>query len=166
MAARSSVDFDKLSASELKKLLNARQERFVALLVDGCGQTEAAVKAGYSSKTAASQASDLLKIPKVAAYRRALTRVVLDRLCLTPESIALRLFEVYERCMSARPVLTWDSDVRAWVERGVFQFDAKGATRVLELLGKNAGMFADKVQVSGHVDGLEGYLRGMGDKAG
>jgi phage terminase small subunit len=119
--------------SNLEKTLNARQKKFVAHIVEGLSQTEAAVRAGYSKKTAASQASDLLKNPKVAAYRRALTCAVLEQLCLTPEAIALKLYGIYERCMS-------DSD-----------FNPKGAIRVLELLGKNAGMFAERVEHSGGV---------------
>ena len=99
-----------------------------------------------------------MKNPKVAAYRRALTHAVLERLCLTPEAIALRLVEVLDRCMQKMPVLVWDSVSKSYVESGTWQFDSRGATRVLELLGKNAGMFAERVQVTGHVGSVEDYL--------
>lgn len=46
--------------------LNARQEAFVReYLLDGNG-TRAAIAAGYSARTAASQAADLLNLPKIA----------------------------------------------------------------------------------------------------
>lgn len=161
-AKAAKVDFDRLDLAGLERLLNVRQKKFVAFLLTGISQTEAAVLAGYSQKTAASQASDLLKSPKVSAYRRALTRAMLDSLCLTPEAIALRLFEIYERCMAKSPVLEWNSESRAWVPSGLWQFDARGATRVLELLGKNSGMFSERVQVSGSVGGLEEFISGFG----
>ena len=150
---------EEVTLSELERKLNEREKQFVLHLVSGLSGTESAIKAGYSPKTAASQASRMLRNVKISAYRRALTRAILEQRCLTPESIALMLFEIYERCMQKSPVLEWNRETREWLESGVWQFDARGATRVLELLGKNAGMFVEKVQVSGHVGGIEEYLK-------
>ena len=143
------MDYGEKTIAELEKLLNIRQRKFVGYLLDGLSQTEAAIKAGYSAKTAASQATDLLKNPKVSAYRRALAGEVFKRLGLTPDAIALKLYEIFERCMQKKPVMEWDSGSKTWVESGTWQFDAKGATRVLELLGKNTGMFAERVDING-----------------
>ena len=159
-------DYGNMALKDLERLLNLRQKKFIAFLLAGLSQTEAAIQAGYSPKTAASQATDLLKNPKVSAYRRAYTHAVLDQLCLTPESIALRLFDIYERCMQKKPVLVWSTEDHAWVESGKWQFDSKGATRVLELLGKNAGMFTERVQISGNVGGLEAWLTSAARETG
>jgi phage terminase small subunit len=134
---------------ESEEKLDIRQRKFVAYLVEGMNQTDAAIAAGYSAKTARAQAHNILKRPKIAAYRRALTIAIFEQLGLTEESIAMRLFEIYERCMQKEPVMVWDSDTKEWVESGMWKFDAKGAIRVLELLGKNAGMFTERVDLSG-----------------
>jgi phage terminase small subunit len=47
--------------------LRPKQARFVSEYLKDCNGTQAAIRAGYSPKTAASQASDLLRNPKVAA---------------------------------------------------------------------------------------------------
>jgi len=147
-AAKPEPDYGNMTLAELEKLLNLRQRKYVLHLVSGMSQTDAAIAAGYSPKTAASQASDLLKIPKILAYRRALTCAVLERACLTPESIAINLFGIYTRCMQAMPVEIWDYEQRCYVKTGEFQFDSRGAIRVMELLGKNLGMFKDRVEHS------------------
>ena|GEM_PF-340241 len=152
------ADYGSMTLVELERVVTLRQRKFVAYLADGLSGTEAAVKAGYSARTAASQASELLRNPKVSAYRKEFMKTVLERLCLTPESIAVRLYEVYERCMSKTPVLEYDRDAKEHVPSGEWQFDSRGAVRVLELLGRNAGMFAERVQLAGSGGVLEDYM--------
>ena len=156
--AGKNCDYEKMPLAELERELTLRQRKFVAYLSEGFSGTEAAAKAGYSARTAASQASELLRSPKVAAYRKQFTKLVLERLCLTPESIALRLYEVYERCMCKSPVLEYNKDTREHEPTGTWQFDPRGATRVLELLGKNAGMFTERVQLTQSGGALEDYM--------
>jgi phage terminase small subunit len=50
-----------------KKPLNLRQSRFLAEYLQSRNATKAAIKAGYSPKTAYSQGHDLLKKPEIAA---------------------------------------------------------------------------------------------------
>ncbi len=51
---------------------NARHEKFVINLVKGKTQTDAAIDAGYSVKTARSQGSTLLTNPNIQQRRKAL----------------------------------------------------------------------------------------------
>ena len=66
-----------------------------------------------------------------------------------------RLREVAERCMQAVPPPA--PKAGADPAPGVWKFDAGSAIRALNLLGKQMGMFSDKVehQVSVHEDALE-----------
>ncbi len=144
---------------ELEKSLTERQRRFVSeYLSNGGNGTEAAIIAGYSKKSAAAQASRLLNDAKVSAYRRARARQVYNNLGLTPEKIGLDLYEIVQRCMSAVPHLSWNSETHQWEQDGTYVFDAKGATRALELLGRMEGIFKDKLEVTG---GVEDYLRSL-----
>lgn len=55
------------SAASTVKALSPKQERFVAEYLVDLNATQAAIRAGYSPKTAGVQAFDLLKKPEIAA---------------------------------------------------------------------------------------------------
>lgn len=138
---------------ELERELKPQQVRFVReLLANGGNQQEAAIRAGYSERSAATTANRLLKNEKVLAYKRACARQIYSQLGLTTEQIGLHIYEIFERCMAAKPHLVWDSDAHDWVPDGTWTFDAKGATRAMELLGKMSGAFRERVEVSGSVE--------------
>ena len=151
-----------LPLAELRGLLNSRQIKFVEELEKGGTMTEAAIRAGYAKKTAASQASALLKNPTVAAYRRARAIDQYRRLGITQEWVGLKLIEVLDRCMAAVPHLTWDSDAHEWVEDGTWNFDAKGALQALGKIGDSMGMFRqEKKQEQTGGKSIEEFLAGL-----
>lgn len=116
------------------KELSAKQKKFVhEWLIDLCG-TRAAVRAGYSEKSAAQTASRLMKDPAVREYRDALLKEEFDSLGITAHSLAVEVWRVYERCAAATPVMQWDSVLRDYVESGEWQFDAKGCLKALGML--------------------------------
>lgn len=131
--------------AEKEPKLTDRQRRFVAeYLKNGGNGTEAAIAAGYAPKSAAVQASRMLNDDKVLAYKRACARRIYYNLGLTEEQIALDLREIYSRCMTATPHLSWDSEEHAWVEDGSWQFDARGAIKALEMLLRMSGRLEPK----------------------
>jgi Phage terminase, small subunit len=129
--------------------LNERQKKFVMeYLRNGGNGTEAAIAAGYSPKSAAVQASRMLNDDKVLAYKRAQARQIYYNLGLTDEQIALDLREIYNRCMTATPHLSWDSDQHAYLPDGTWQFDSRGAIKALGMLLQMSGRLEPKrVQV-------------------
>ncbi len=132
--------------------LTPQQELFCQEYIVDCNGTQAAKRAGYAEKTAAVQASRLLKNAKVLSRVRAIQKERLDKLALTQESVLLNLLEVYDRCMQHHPVTEWDYEQGEYKETGEYEFDAKGALRALELLGKHLAMFTQKVEHSGSVE--------------
>ncbi|MEG1491621.1 MAG: terminase small subunit [Oscillospiraceae bacterium] len=145
----------------LSRQLNDKQRRFVHELEMDGNQTEAAKRAGYSEKTAAQQGSSLLRNPKVLAYKRARDTLAYLALGMDENRVALNITEIFNRCMAGKPHLSWDSEEKAWKPDGIWLFDGKTALRALELMGKNLGMFADNVKISGNVGGVEGYLKSL-----
>lgn len=138
--------------------LTPQQELFCAeYLVDYNG-TKAAQRAGYAEKTAAAQASRLLKNVNVLSRVRALQKEHLEKLAVTQESVLLNLLEVYDRCMQKKPVYEWDYETGQYKETGEYAFDSKGALRALELIGKHLAMFTQKVEHSGSVETGNGEL--------
>ena len=74
------------------KELSAKQKKFVhEWLIDLCG-TRAAIRAGYSEKSAAQTASRLMKDPAVREYRDALLKEEFDSLGITRHSLAVEVW--------------------------------------------------------------------------
>lgn len=123
-------------------------------LVD-LNQTAAAIRAGYSEKTAVVIASQLMSKPHVRAYIQELMNQRAERTRITPDYVLATIADTVERCRQNRPVLdkkgkqvyvtTPDGD-----ELPAFVFDAKGVLKGAELLGKHLKLFTD-VQEHQHV---------------
>ena len=150
-----------MSAAELRGLLTDRQIAFVEAIIEGADATTAAIRAGYAEKSAARQASRMLKNEKVAAYRRARYIDTYDKIGVSPEWVGLKLVEIVERCMEATPHMVWDSSKKEYVPDGTWNFDAKGATTALSAIGKSLGMFSDKPQAKTEQEGVEAFLARM-----
>lgn len=116
------------------KELSAKQKKFVQEWLTDFNGTRAALRAGYSEKSAAQTASRLMKDPAVQVYRNQLLKEQFDELGVTTHSLALEVWNVYKRCATAEPVMIWDSNLREYVESGEWKFDAKGALRALDML--------------------------------
>lgn len=113
--------------------------------------TEAAIKAGYSEKTAYSQGSRLLKDVDIHAYIEEKQQVRAEKLELDAEWVLKRLMAISDRCMTAEPVIEFDPDTRQMKETGEYKFDSTGANRATELIGKHLGMFKDKLDITGEM---------------
>lgn len=125
---------ERTEAEKLGAALKPRERTFVReYLVDLCG-TKAAQRAGYSEKSAASQASRLLRKPEIRAYRDALLQEQFDAIGITRHSIAAEVWKLYERCTQQRPVKIWDSQKHDYVFAGLWEFDVKGALKALDML--------------------------------
>lgn len=121
-------------AEEVKKAITDKQKRFVREWLVDMNGTRAAIRAGYSEKSAAQTASRLMKDPAVREYRNALLKEEFDSLGITRHSLAVEVWRVYERCAAATPVMQWDSQLRDYIESGDWQFDSKGCLKALGML--------------------------------
>lgn len=131
---------------------NERQEAFCReYLVDYNG-TQAAIRAGYSKKTAFSQASRMLRNVKVLSRVRALQAEKTAQLSISQDWVVHQLVEVVQKCKDPVPVETWDYEEKEMVKTGEYMFDSKGATKALELLGKHLGMYIDKVETKQSIE--------------
>ena len=132
--------------------LTDKQAAFVREYLVDLNATQAAIRAGYSERTASRIGPQLLgktcvreAIEKAQAKRA-------RRVEVTQDYVLSNLVEVVERTMQRAPVLDRKGEQVTDEEgRAVWTFDAKGANRALELLGKHLGIFADRVraEVSG-----------------
>lgn len=146
---------------ELGKKLTERERAFVRQYLVDLNGTQAAIRVGYSEKTAASQASRLLRKSDVQAYRDALLQEQFDAIGVTKHSIAAEVWGIYQKCCQKEPVMEWDSVNREWVPSGEWAFNVKGALKALDMLRQ---MLPEMKQDSDAGGGLEEML--MGGNAG
>lgn len=126
--------------------LTPKQQRFVEEYLLDLNATQAAIRAGYSAKTADSIGPRLLGNVGVARAIEDATKKRAERAEVDAEYVVRNLREVAERCMQKRPVLNMKGEQVVDEEGNAkWTFDSKGANRALELLGKHIGMFTDKV---------------------
>ncbi len=137
-----------------KKLaLNPKQEAFCQEYLKDLNATQAAIRAGYSEKTAGSQGHDHLKKPEIIARLQELMDARSERTQIDADYVLSSLKVVAERCLERAPVMVQRG--KEWVQktddegRDIWQFEAGGANRALELLGKNLKLFTEKHEVSG-----------------
>lgn len=132
--------------------LTDKQTAFVREYLVDLNATQAAIRAGYSGKSAARIGVELLNKTHIAQAVAVAQAKRARRVEVTQDYVISNLVEIVERTMQRAPVTdrkggqVTDEDGRA-----VWCFDAKGANKALELLGKHLGIFTDKVraEVSG-----------------
>lgn len=127
--------------------LSEKQRLFIKEYLVDLNATQAAIRAGYSAKTAYRQGADLLQKTSI---REAIEKAQAERsqrVEVTQDYVINNLVEIVERTMQRAPVTNRKGEQVTDEEgRAVWCFDAKGANRALELLGKHLGVFTDKVQ--------------------
>lgn len=147
--------------------LTEKQQRFVDEYLIDLNATQAAIRAGYSPKTAeqigyklVQKSSVFIEIQKQMAERSRRTGINQDRVIqelakvafvratdvIEPEDASVKEYASEDdlACIQSVKVKTVNSDKGTTVEREVKLNDKMKA---LELLGKHLGMFTDKLQV-------------------
>ena len=130
--------------------LTDKQRTFVAEYLVDLNATQAAIRAGYSPKTANEQAARLLANVNIAAAVAEAQAERATRTEINQDYVLNNLVEVTERCMQKRPVCTMKGEqVQDENGNGVWSFNAQGANKALELIGRHLGMFTEKHEHTG-----------------
>lgn len=133
--------------------LSAKQEQFCREYLVDLNATQAAIRAGYSPKTAYSMGQRLLKNVEVQKAVQSAMDERSKRTEVNADYVLTNLLEIVERCMQRAPVMHKGKQVVDEEGNDVWCFDGKVAVRALELLGKHKGMFTDKLQTE-HSGGI------------
>ncbi len=155
---------------------NDQQKKFVSEYLVDQNAKQAAIRSGYSPKSAETIGFRLLEKPHIRAAIDARLKKITDKIDLSSEYVLKNLMEVTERCMQRAPVMVRSGRhmVQKKEERldengelktyEVWEFDSAGATKALELLGKHLGMFKDKVEHSGKINLLDLVKKARGEE--
>ncbi|HHY1079317.1 TPA: terminase small subunit [Yersinia enterocolitica] len=138
--------------------LTDKQELFAREYLKDLNATQAAIRAGYSEKTAQVQSSRLLsnvmvqqRVSELAAERN--IRVGIDA-----DYVLRQAVKLHERCMQEVEPITDRRGEKITDEDGktIFGFDAKGAAAALKLVGEHISVQAFKVNVKTEHAGMIG----------
>lgn len=119
--------------------LTPKQARFAEEYLVDLNATQAAIRAGYSAKTASEQAARLLVNVKVSAVIQEQRAKVSERTARTVADIMADIGRVRDNAM--QEVLDTETGASVMVSH-------KDALKALELEGKRLGAFVDKVDHS------------------
>lgn len=134
--------------------LTPKQQRFVEEYLIDLNATQAAIRAGYSEKTAYAVGHENLKKHEIAKALSAARGERSQRTEITADYVLSTILETVERCKQAVPVTDkTGKQVVVETEDGelvpAYTFDSKAVLRGCELLGKHLALFTDKHELTG-----------------
>ena len=130
---------------ELKqeKKLTEKEKMFCKEYLVDFNAKQSAIRAGYSPNSAKQIGYENLTKPYLCQYLQQLIDKRSESCELSAKWVLDNLRDVAERCLQAEPVL--DSK---GLPSGEWKFNAMGANKALELIGKHLGLFKDVQEVS------------------
>ena len=117
-------------------MLNEKQKQFCEEYIIDLNGTQAAIRAGYSEKTANRIASENLSKLDIQEYICELKNKRSERVKYSQDELMRDILEVKNRCMQANPVIDKEGN-----ETGVWKFDSNGANKALDMLAKHVGFY-------------------------
>ncbi len=145
--------------------LTARQERFILEYLVDLNATQAAIRAGYSPKSARAIACENLAKPDIQEAIALAKQARAEATKIDSEWVLRQAVALYQRCMQEiKPALHPKTRKQMKDEDGnfLFVFNAAASNRSLELIGKHIGVgaFKDSLEVSGELSLVERLQKG------
>ncbi len=125
----------------MAELENEQWEIFCHEYVVDFNGTQAAIKAGYTPKSARVQANRLLTNDNIQRRIKELTQKKVERIEYTQDDVMRDLLEVKNRCMRAVPVKFMGKPVFDENGQPIWKFDSQGANSALDKLAKHTGFY-------------------------
>jgi phage terminase small subunit len=141
--------------SGLSSQLSDKQDMFCREYLIDLNATQAAIRAGYSERTANEQGSRLLAQVSIKQKIQSLMNDRTERLKIDADYVLSTIVETVERCRQHISPVTYKNGEPSYTatEDGelahAYQFDSSAVLKGAELLGKHLKMFTDKTEISG-----------------
>jgi len=134
--------------------LTPKQRRFVEEYLVDLNATQAAIRAGYSQKTARQMGDENLSKPDIAKAVHEAQQARSKRTEITQDYVLKGIVETVERCRQAVPVYDRSGNpILVETATGeiapAYAFDAKNVLKGFELLGRHLKLFTDKTEITG-----------------
>ena len=111
--------------------LTDKQEMFCKEYLIDLNATQAAIRAGYSEKTAAVIGNENLTKPYLADYIHNLKAKRSEKLTIDADWVLMSAKRVFDRCMQDEQVIDKDGAT------GEYKFEHAGANKALDTIGKH-----------------------------
>lgn len=133
--------------------LTDKQKRFIEEYLIDLNATQAAIRAGYSEKTAYSIGEENLRKPEIKKAIQEAQKKRSERTQITQDDVLNGLLEVIAMSTGKKVVIETDvakneSGELVGFDIAKTKFEPTAANKALELLGKHLGMFKDKVDLT------------------
>lgn len=131
-----------------KTKLNMKQQKFCQEYIKDLNATQAYLRAYRPKKesTARINGCKLLANTNISQKINELQSERAKELKIDANWVLQRLKYISDRCVQAEPALDHSGN-----PTGEYRFDAAGAIKATELIGKHLGMFKDKVEHTGNL---------------
>ena len=123
--------------------LNAKQEMFCREYLIDLNATQAAIRAGYSLKTAKDIACQNLAKLNISEYIAELMAERQEKVSIDAEWVLTQAVKLHQRCMQAEKVTMPNGDPMLDPDGNpVYKFEHSGASKSLEIIGKHVDVRA------------------------
>jgi phage terminase small subunit len=129
--------------------LEPREEQYCQEYMLDLNQTQAAIRAGYSEASARSAASRLMTNVNITTRIAELKAARVERVQITSDWVLRRLVAISDKCMEPEPIMVFSPADKCMVQKQnesgepLFEFNAAGANKATELIGKHLGFFEE-----------------------
>lgn len=129
--------------------LTDKQELFSREYLKDLNATQAAIRAGYSEKTAKETGYENLTKPHIQELIAELNKERLERVQIDADYVLRQAVKLHERCMQEVEPITDRRGEEITDEQGrtIYGFDAKGAAAALKLVGEHITVQAFKTNI-------------------
>lgn len=129
--------------------LTDKQELFAREFIKDLNATQAAIRAGYSEKTARAIGCENLTKPDIQQRVAELNQERLERVKIDADYVLRQAVKLHERCMQEVEPITDRRGGEITDEQGrtIYGFDAKGAAAALKLVGEHITVQAFKTNI-------------------
>jgi phage terminase small subunit len=135
------------------KQLTPKQQRFVDEYLVDLNATQAAIRAGYSEKTARQVATENLSKLAIAEAIQKRQDERAERTELTQDEVINDFREIRDIAMGRKPkTIKLRQGDGEWAEQEVYDYDLANAHKANEALGRHLKLFTDKIEHSADED--------------
>lgn len=117
--------------SKPKTKLTAKQKRFCEEYLIDLNATQAAIRAGYSEKTACAIGTENLRKPNIAIFITEMKAKRSEETRIDAAWVLKSAKRVFDRCMQDEPVMSGGEPT------GEYKFEQAGANKALDIIGKH-----------------------------